>query len=101
MVQSVQCSRRCRCGGGCSRALTDLPDSLPFELEIGDGKSVTIEEGMVERIETVNVSGEWYTPHVIEPAFGIDRIIWHVLDHAYEEAEKEGEAYLLRLSEGI
>ena len=83
--------------------LTDLPDSLPFELEIGDGKSVTIEEGMVERrIETVNVSGEWYTPHVIEPAFGIDRIIWHVLDHAYEEAEKEGEAYtFLRLSEGI
>ena len=84
-------------------ALTDLPDSLPFELKIGDGKSVTIEEGMVERrIETVNVSGEWYTPHVIEPAFGIDRIIWHVLDHAYEEAEKEGEAYtFLRLSEGI
>ena len=73
-------------------ALTDLPDSLPFELKIGDGKSVTIEEGMVERrIETVNVSGEWYTPHVIEPAFGIDRIIWHVLDHAYEEAEKEGD----------
>ena len=63
----------------------------------------TIEEGMVERrIETVNVSGEWYTPHVIEPAFGIDRIIWHVLDHAYEESEKEGEAYtFLRLAEGI
>ena len=84
-------------------ALTDLPDALPFELEIADGKSVTIEEGMVERrIDTVNVSGEWFTPHVIEPAFGIDRIIWHVLDHAYEEAEKEGEAYtFLRLSEGI
>ena len=41
-------------------------------------------------------------PHVIEPAFGIDRIIWHVLDHAYEEAEKEGEDYtFLRLAEGI
>ena len=84
-------------------SLTNLPDSLPFELTLENGSSVTIEEGMVERrIETVNVSGEWYTPHVIEPAFGIDRIIWHVLDHAYEEAEKEGEAYtFLRLAEGI
>ena len=84
-------------------ALTDLPDSLPFELTLANGNSVSIDETMVERrIETVNVSGEWFTPHVIEPAFGIDRIIWHVLDHAYEEAEKEGEAYtFLRLSEGI
>ena len=84
-------------------ALTDLPDSLPFELTLADGKTVTIVEGMVERrTETTNVSGEWFTPHVIEPAFGIDRIIWHVLDHAYEEAEKEGEDYtFLRLVEGI
>ena len=84
-------------------ALTELPDSLPFELTLANGNSVSIDETMVERrIETVNVSGEWFTPHVIEPAFGIDRIIWHVLDHAYEEAEKEGEAYTyLRLSEGI
>ncbi len=84
-------------------ALTVLPDTLPFELTLSDGKSVTIEKGMVERrTETANVSGEWFTPHVIEPAFGIDRIIWHVLDHAYEEAEKEGEAYtFLRLAEGI
>ena len=84
-------------------ALTELPDSLPFELTLANGNSVSIDESMVaRRIETVNVSGEWFTPHVIEPAFGIDRIIWHVLDHAYEEAEKEGEAYtFLRLSEGI
>ena len=84
-------------------ALTELPDSLPFELTLANGNSVSINETMVERrIETVNVSGEWFTPHVIEPAFGIDRIIWHVLDHAYEEAEKEGEAYtFLRLPEGI
>ena len=84
-------------------ALIELPDSLPFELTLANGNSVSIDESMVERrIETVNVSGEWFTPHVIEPAFGIDRIIWHVLDHAYEEAEKEGEAYtFLRLSEGI
>ena len=83
--------------------LTELPESFPFELTLANGNSVSIHESMVERrIDTVNVSGEWFTPHIIEPAFGIDRIIWHVLDHAYEEAEKEGEAYTyLRLSEGI
>jgi glycyl-tRNA synthetase len=84
-------------------ALSELPDELPFELQLSDGRSVTIDSSMVERrTETANVSGEWFTPHVIEPAFGIDRIIWHVLDHAYEEAQKEGEDYtFLRLSEGI
>lgn len=84
-------------------ALSELPDELPFELELADGRSVTIDSSMVERrTETANVSGEWFTPHVIEPAFGIDRIIWHVLDHAYEEAQKEGEDYtFLRLAEGI
>ena len=84
-------------------ALSELPDELPFELKLADGRSVTIDSSMVERrTETANVSGEWFTPHVIEPAFGIDRIIWHVLDHAYEEAQKEGEDYtFLRLAEGI
>ena len=38
-------------------------------------------------------TGEWFIPHVIEPAFGIDRIIWHVIDHAYAELEKNGETY--------
>lgn len=84
-------------------ALSELPDELPFELQLADGRSVTIDSSMVERrTETANVSGEWFTPHVIEPAFGIDRIIWHVLDHAYEEAQKEGEDYtFLRIAEGI
>ena len=48
---------------------------------------------MVERrIETVNVSGEWYTPHVIEPAFVLIEL-YACTEHAYEEVEKEGEAY--------
>ena len=50
------------------------------------------------RTEDRVVSGEWFTPHVVEPAFGIDRIIWHILDHAYEETVKEGDRYsVLRL----
>ena len=47
----------------------------------------------VQRSE--NVNGEWFVPHVVEPAFGIDRIIWHLLDHCYVETEKSGESYTL------
>ena len=72
----------------------------PFELEIDDGTTVSIEEGMYEEkhIETTE-HGEWFLPHVVEPAFGIDRILWHVLDHAYDESGKsDEEAYtVLRL----
>jgi glycyl-tRNA synthetase len=83
--------------------LSELPSQLPFDLLIKDGTKVEITTEMVER-KTVrkNIAGEWFTPHVIEPAFGIDRIIWHILDHAYEETEKEGEKYnLLRLTESV
>ena len=83
--------------------LSELPSQLPFDLLIKDGTKVEITTEMVER-KTVrkNIAGEWFTPHVIEPAFGIDRIIWHILDHAYEETEKEGEKYnLLRLAESV
>ena len=54
----------------------------------------------VQRTETI--SGEWYIPHVVEPAFGIDRIIWHVLDHAYDDTTKDGDAYtVLRLNDEV
>ena len=35
--------------------------------------------------ETVKVSGETIVPHVIEPSYGIDRITYCVLEHAFEE----------------
>ena len=76
--------------------LTDLPESMPFSLTLPDGTDVEITEDMVtRRFEDSVVSGEYFTPHVIEPAFGIDRIIWHILDHNYLELEKEGERYTI------
>jgi glycyl-tRNA synthetase len=83
--------------------LKELPNTLPFQLLVNDGTKVEITAEMVERkVVSKNIAGEWFTPHVIEPAFGIDRIIWHILDHAYEETEKEGEKYnLLKLSESV
>ncbi len=84
-------------------SLENIPENLPFTLQLDDGSNVEITSEMVDR-KTINnsVAGEWFTPHVIEPAFGIDRIIWHILDHAFEEIEKEGEKYnLLKLKESI
>ena len=76
--------------------LADLPEVTPFTLTLADGTTVEIEEGMVTRcLQDSVVSGEYFTPHVIEPAFGIDRIIWHILDHNYLELEKEGEEYTI------
>ena len=83
--------------------LQELPDSLPFNLELGDGSVVQITEEMVTR-KTVEVTshGEYFTPHVIEPAFGIDRIVWHILDHNFREVEKVGENYtILSLNQEI
>ena len=65
------------------------------ELNI-NGYKEQIVEGMVTRsLQETVVSGEYFTPHVIEPAFGIDRIIWHILDHNYLEMEKEGDEYTI------
>jgi len=75
----------------------------PIELELINGKNVEITQEMIEikEVET-SISGEWFTPHIIEPAFGIDRIIWHLLDHSYHETEKEGEKYtVLRLNDHV
>ena len=57
---------------------------------------MTVETEHVKRDQrTETITGEWYIPHVVEPAFGIDRIIWHILDHAYDETGKDGEEYTI------
>ena len=76
--------------------------SFPVTLNLDD-EIVEVQPEHVKRVQrTENVNGEWYVPHVVEPAFGIDRIIWHLLDHSYSETEKSGEDYtLLKLPEAI
>jgi glycyl-tRNA synthetase len=39
------------------------------------------------------VDHEKIFPHVIEPSYGTDRIIYLLLEHAYRETEKKGERY--------
>ncbi|MAH98303.1 MAG: glycine--tRNA ligase [Euryarchaeota archaeon] len=83
--------------------LQEIPEIFPFELELSDGEKVVIAEKMVQRSsEKIVINGEYFTPHVIEPAFGIDRIIWHILDHNFLELEKEDESYtILSLNSSI
>ena len=92
--------------GEVTQALSELeniPTSFPFELSLSDGSNVTIDDSMVEVVRVQEtIQGEWFLPHVVEPAFGLDRIIWHLLDHGYEMTSKEGEEYLiLHLSESV
>jgi len=51
-----------------------------------DSEEVTVPEDAVQFAEeTVKVSGENIVPHVVEPSFGIDRIFYTVLEHAFDE----------------
>ena len=90
--------------GKVKSAVENLPadSSFPMHLEF-DGQHVEVMLEHVKRVQrTENVNGEWYVPHVVEPAFGIDRIIWHLIDHSYTETEKSGEEYtLLSLPESV
>ena len=83
--------------------LKEMPQRFPFDLILSDGRIVEITDEMINfKEEEEVIHGEYFTPHVIEPAFGIDRIIWHVLDHNFIEIEKEGEDYnILNLKEII
>jgi glycyl-tRNA synthetase len=91
--------------GAVKTAIESLPlnTEFPCQITLDGGENVTINPEHVKRNQkTEVVSGEWFIPHVVEPAFGIDRIIWHVLDHAYDEIEKGDDRYtILRLSENI
>jgi len=75
---------------GSAKAVADalcacVPGPEGIRLTI-DGNEVLITPDLYEvRDEVVEVPGEEVTPHVIEPSYGIDRMIYAVLEHAYHE----------------
>ena len=65
--------------------------------EISIGREAFSIEKMVEEVR-----GERIIPHVLEPSFGIDRIIYTILEHSYHEEIVEGEVRrVLKLPERI
>ncbi len=69
-----------------------------FKIEI-DGKSYELSPDIIsfEEIEDI-IRGEKVIPHVIEPSYGIDRIIYSVLLHSYAEDDDRS---FLKLEKGI
>lgn len=59
-----------------------------------DGQEYTVPESAytVKKVKKL-LSGEEFTPHVIEPSYGIDRILYAVLEHNYKEIVNGSETY--------
>jgi glycyl-tRNA synthetase len=76
-----------------------VEDSENISVKI-DGKTVEIPENCYEIVETKKkLTGEKFVPHVIEPSYGIDRVLYFLLEHNYSEVKKKGEEYrILKLS---
>jgi len=67
-------------------ALTESsPSENGAEIEL-DGEKIVIppEYYEIKDVET-EINGEYVMPHVIEPSYGIDRIIYAVLEHSFDE----------------
>jgi glycyl-tRNA synthetase len=92
---------------GSAKAVADAlcacipgPDGVTLTI---DGAEVLITPDLYEvREEVVEVPGEEVTPHVIEPSYGIDRMIYAVLEHSYhEEIVDDEERRVLRLPPAV
>ena len=68
-----------------------------------DNKKIEIPKKCYEIVETKEkITGDKFVPHVIEPSYGIDRIIYNILEHSYIETKKKGEDYrILKLNKEV
>jgi len=61
-----------------------------------DGESIDIPKDCYEIVEIKEKqSSEKFVPHVIEPSYGIDRILYFLLEHNYVEGKKKDEEYTI------
>lgn len=65
-----------------------------------DDKTILIPKECYDIVEVKEKqSGEKFVPHVIEPSYGIDRILYFLIEHNYIEGKKKDEEYtILRLN---
>ena len=80
----------------------DVPYSSKITVEL-DGEIIDIPKNCYKIVETKEkVAGEKFIPHVIEPSYGIDRILYCILEQNYAEVKKKDEEYhLLKLKPEI
>jgi glycyl-tRNA synthetase len=78
---------------------TDIKDDKEIILNV-DGEKIKIPSDCYKFVETdEKITGERFVPHVIEPSYGIDRILYMILEHSYFEGKKSDEEYhILKLN---
>ncbi|WP_251342035.1 glycine--tRNA ligase [Haloplanus halophilus] len=84
--------------GEVAEALRDLAERDPSAFESDavtvtvDGEDVTVDADVANfRIEERTEAGEHVTPHVVEPSFGVDRTVYTLIAHGYDEDLIDGE----------
>jgi glycyl-tRNA synthetase len=61
-----------------------------------DGESIDIPKDCYDIVEVKEKQiGAKFVPHVIEPSYGIDRILYFLLEHNYVEGKKKEEEYTI------
>ncbi|WP_114576856.1 glycine--tRNA ligase [Saliphagus sp. LR7] len=88
-------------GGDAGDIVSGLEELAERDRAAFEDETVTVEidgeshEIPVEKtgfaVEERTESGEHVVPHVIEPSFGVDRLVYTILEHAYREDEVDGE----------
>lgn len=88
-------------GGKAADIVDELERLAQDDSDAFEGSEVTVEiegeeytvpvEATGYHIEEVTESGEHITPHVVEPSFGVDRLVYTVLAHSYREDTVDGE----------
>ena len=66
--------------------ISALESDNKYVIELDKNYEVSKDLLIIEEVE-VDVTGEKIIPHVIEPSFGIDRILYSVLLHSFKETE--------------
>ncbi|MFC4246088.1 glycine--tRNA ligase [Natribaculum luteum] len=88
-------------GGDAGTVVEKLEELAERDRAAFDGDTVEIDlegethEIPVERcgfsVDEETIAGEHIVPNVVEPSFGVDRLVYTVLHHAYREDEVDGE----------
>jgi glycyl-tRNA synthetase len=76
------------------RLATEQPDAFDAdEVTVAvDGEEYTVASEVANfSVEEVRETGEHVTPHVVEPSFGVDRLVYTLVVHGFKEDEIDGE----------
>ena len=75
-------------GADPEEIISALNDNGKYVIELDEIYEVSQDLLIIEEVEEL-VTGEKVIPHVIEPSFGIDRILYSVLLHSFKESDEK------------